>query len=130
MKKMSALEKQLTETASHLDLPIILTAEDYNKKALNLVQFARKAGQLVHGFETCKKNIANGKIKLLLLANNLAENSRGKIMHCISETGMSPEIRMFSTQEELSMALGLPFTGIIGILDANFARKIQSYLTQ
>jgi len=38
------------------------------------------------------------------------------------------KMKEFGTQEELSASLGLPFTGIIGILDNNFASKIITYL--
>lgn len=103
---------------------------DPEHKILTLLQFARKAGQLVHGFEACKKNVANGKIKLLLLTKDIADNTKDKMMHIVETAVQVPKIMRFSNQEELSTALGLPWTCIIGVLDSNFAMKIQSYLTQ
>lgn len=104
--------------------------EDKDKKILNLMQFARKAGKLVHGFEACKKEISNGKIKLLLLTQDISENTKEKMMRFMEETGSNIKTLEYGTQQEISAALGLPWTGIVGILDNNFAAKILSYYQQ
>jgi ribosomal protein L7Ae-like RNA K-turn-binding protein len=101
---------------------------DPNEKIMTLLQFARKAGKLVHGFEACKKDVFSGKLKLLLTTTDIAKNTKDKIMSVIKLAESSCPVHEFSTQPELSAALGLPFTGIIGILDNNFAQKILSYI--
>lgn len=104
--------------------------EDFEKKILTLMQFARKAGKLVHGFEACRKEISHGKIKLVLLTQDISDNTKEKMMRFMEETGKSIPTLEYGTQQEMSAALGLPWTGIIGILDNNFAGKILSYYKQ
>lgn len=103
---------------------------DVNQKITTLLQFARKAGLIAYGFEACKKSITTGNIKMLLLTADIAANTKDKIMQVMETTGCRIVVSEFSNQQELSAALGLPYTCIIGILDINFAKKIQSYLTQ
>lgn len=122
--------KKLTLRKKHYTREIEAEPVDAGSKIITLLQFCRKAGQIIHGFEACKKNLNNGNIKLLLLTEDIAKNTEEKIMHTVESVGYSPRIAKFSNQEELSSALGLPLTCLVGILDINFAKKIQSYLTQ
>jgi len=97
------------------------------RKIITLLQFARKAGLLAYGFETCKIHLLSGKMKLMIYAEDISQNTKDRIMTVLGTSTPDIPVRQFSTQEELSAALGLPFTGIIGILDHNFAGKILSY---
>jgi ribosomal protein L7Ae-like RNA K-turn-binding protein len=103
---------------------------DVRQKVMTLLQFARKAGQLVHGFDACKKEVMVGRVKLLLLTEDIAKNTKDKMKNALKMAEAKCPLHEFGTQEELSAALGLPFTGVIGILDNNFAQKILSYLEQ
>lgn len=96
-------------------------------KIVTLLQFARKAGKVAYGFEACKREILNGKSMLLIMTKDLSENTRNKIQK-LSETASGRVVcKQFGTQEQLSAALGLPFTGLVSILDNNFASKIVTY---
>ncbi|MBM4399218.1 MAG: ribosomal L7Ae/L30e/S12e/Gadd45 family protein [Candidatus Cloacimonetes bacterium] len=97
-------------------------------KVLTLMQFARKAGKLVYGYEQCIKQMEKNKIKLLLYTTDLSQNTKNKLMNYLKHSDNILKMKEFGTQEELSASLGLPFTGIIGILDNNFASKIITYL--
>jgi ribosomal protein L7Ae-like RNA K-turn-binding protein len=120
----------LTPVKKHYTREVETVAVEPEQKILNLLQFARRAGQVVHGFEACKKNVANGRIKLLLLTQDIADNTKDKMMRIVETAEFAPKVGHYSSQEALSTALGLPWTCIIGVLDTNFAMKIQSYLTQ
>ncbi len=120
----------MSPKAKHYTREIEAEPVDNEKKIFTLLQFARKAGMLVHGFEACKKNIVNGRIKLLLLTEDIGDNTKDKIMHVVETMEYPLPILTLSNQEEMSTTLGLPWTCILGILDSNFAKKIQSYLTQ
>ncbi len=100
-------------------------SSDRAARIMTLLQFARKAGQLVYGHEICKKQMQSGNIFLLLTAQDLSEKTREK-MRLAAQEAQKP-VRMFATQDEYGRALGLPRTGMIGILDNNFAQKILSY---
>jgi ribosomal protein L7Ae-like RNA K-turn-binding protein len=125
---LKALQVKLMLKANKPD-KIELTDDEVKRKVLALLQFARKAGQLVHGFEACKKNIGSNKLKLLLLTKDISENTKDRIMKFRENTAPNLPVREYGTQENLSAALGLPWTAVIGILDNNFAGKIVSYLT-
>jgi ribosomal protein L7Ae-like RNA K-turn-binding protein len=85
---------------------------------------------MAHGFEACKKELTAGKVKLLLLTEDIAKNTKDKMKNVLKTTEATCPVHVFSNQEELSAALGLPFTGVIAILDNNFARKLLTYLEQ
>ena len=115
-------------TKKHYTREVETEPVDMHLKVLNLLQFARKAGKIVYGFEASKRNILSGHIKLVLLTNDIADNTKDKINSIMQEIEKAPVIMRFGTQEEFSSALGVPLTCIVGILDNNFARKILSYL--
>jgi ribosomal protein L7Ae-like RNA K-turn-binding protein len=96
-------------------------------KIMTMLQFARKAGLLAYGFESCRKHLLSGKMKLMIYTEDISQNTQDRIRAALGKTQADIPVRKFSTQEELSTAMGLPFTGIVGILDHNFARKILSY---
>ncbi len=108
----------------NIEEPVI----DYEKKIITMIQFARKAGQIVYGFEAMKKNVINGRIRLLLLTKDISQNTKDKIMRIMQAVEIEIPVKEYSTQQELSTALGLPLTCIIGILDNNFAGKILNYI--
>lgn len=116
---MAAVVKKVSEPE---EIPV-----DTEKKILTLLQFARKAGKLVHGFEACKNNMLSNQLKLMILTEDLSKNTVSKIIKFRKLMNISTPIREYGTQEELSNALGFPWTGIIGVLDNNFAGKILSY---
>ena len=119
MKKTKSAQVIATETEPSPEL--------LRRKIITLLQFARKAGLLAYGFETCKRHLLSGKMKLMIYAEDISQNTKDRIMTVLGTSTPDIPVRQFSTQEELSAALGLPFTGIIGILDHNFAGKILSY---
>lgn len=118
----------MSRAKKHYDFNVEETEIDYEKKIITMIQFARKAGQIVYGFEATKKNIINGKIKLLLLTKDISQNTKDKIMKLMESVENVLPVKEYSTQEDLSIALGLPWTCIIGILDNNFAGKILNYI--
>jgi ribosomal protein L7Ae-like RNA K-turn-binding protein len=102
---------------------------DSDDRVITMLQFARKAGKLIYGFEACSRDINNGKVKLLLLTKDIADNSRDKIMSLIKNSELPLTVKHFGNRQDISAALGLPWTCIIGILDKNFAAKVLEYLS-
>jgi ribosomal protein L7Ae-like RNA K-turn-binding protein len=113
----------------HKNLKPDTGAENPEQKALTILQFARKAGKLIYGAEACKKGLEHGNIRLLLLTKDIAGNSKDKMMTALDNAIIQIPVKQFSSQEELSSALGLPWTCIVGILDNHFAAKILEYLS-
>ncbi|MDD4200513.1 MAG: ribosomal L7Ae/L30e/S12e/Gadd45 family protein, partial [Eubacteriales bacterium] len=57
-------------------------------KVLSLMGFAKKSGNLVSGVNTCTFNIVRGKVKLMILAEDISEGSEKKIMKEIRRAGL------------------------------------------
>ena len=49
-----------------------------NRKVISYLGFAKKSGNLLTGVNTCSFAMAKGKVKLMILAEDISENSRKK----------------------------------------------------
>ena len=98
-----------------------------NPKILTLMQFARKAGKLVSGFNACERAIDKKDIFLLILALDSSERTREKMKKMAANSVISTSVIETGSQAEISSSLGLPLTGVFGIKDKNFAGKIMEY---
>ena len=49
-----------------------------NRKVISYLGFAKKSGNLLTGVNTCSFAMAKGKVKLMILAEDISENSREK----------------------------------------------------
>ncbi|MBQ0079561.1 MAG: ribosomal L7Ae/L30e/S12e/Gadd45 family protein [Eubacterium sp.] len=93
-----------------------------NKKIISYLGFARKAGKLISGVGTCTFELGKGKVKLMILAEDISENSEKKIMKEIRRADV-PFIKM-GTIEEMSKAVGASDRSVFGICDKGFAEAI------
>ena len=91
-------------------------------KAMRLMGFAKKSGNLVSGVNTCSFAIGKGKAKLVILADDISAGSEKKIMKEIRKKGV-PYIQ-FGTIDELSHIAGEEGRSVFAVLDENFARSI------
>lgn len=92
-------------------------------KVLSYLGFAKKSGNLVSGVNTCTFNMARGKAKLVILAEDISENSEKKIMKEIRRYGV--DHIQYGTGEELSHATGTEGRSVFAVLDENFAETIR-----
>ena len=93
-----------------------------NRKIVSYLGFAKKSGKLMSGVNTCSYGMAKGKIKLMILTEDISENSSKKIMK---------EIRRYNVKhisidmaDELSQAIGESGRSVFGICDKGFADAI------
>ena len=93
------------------------------------MQFARKAGKLVCGIEATIRGLGRGHIHILIAAADTSENTIKKLSHALVEQDSKVKLIRFGKTEELSQALGIPYTAIYGVADKNFAAKITEYWT-
>ena len=91
-------------------------------KILSYMGFAARARKLVTGYNTCIYMMEKKKIKLLVLAEDLAENSVKKMVSAAGSYGVPCKI--YGTKEQLSRRTGNVDKGIFGILDDNLAKVI------
>ena len=92
-------------------------------KVLSLMGFAKKSGNLVSGVNTSRFNMAKGKVKLVILAEDISENSEKKIMKDVRKYGVD-HIK-YGAAEELSHATGAEGRTVFAVLDENFADALR-----
>lgn len=93
-----------------------------NSKALKLMGFAKKSGNLVSGVNTCTFSMNRKKVKLMILAEDISEGSEKKIMKEIRKAGV--DYIKAGSIDEMSHATGAEGRSVFGILDSNFAEAI------
>ena len=92
------------------------------KKVDSYLGFAAKSRNLVSGYHTCMHTIRQKKLKLLILSEDLSENTVKKLSKLTTDHGVP--LRIYGKMEELSKITGSQERGIFGITDVNFADAI------
>ena len=92
-------------------------------KALNLLQFAAKAGRLSYGTHATEWAITSGKAKLVCVANDISAKSIKELNFKASKTVISVKIFEDVNSEKLSRALGKK-CGIVAVNDESFSKAI------
>ncbi len=80
---------------------------------------ARRAGKIIPGYRTCMGMLGRGKIFLLIVAEDVSENTRNKFESLCSRYHVP--YRIYGTSEALSEAAGMSGIGVFGITDQNIA---------
>ena len=91
-------------------------------KVYSYLGFAAKSRNLVTGYNTCTMMMEKGKVRLLILTGDLAENTVKKMLQQCGRT--KTEYRIFEESEVLSHVTGNRGKGIFGITDSHFAEII------
>ena len=91
-------------------------------KVCTYLGFAKKSGNLFMGSETCIINMKKGKVKLLIVAGDCAENSKKKLVN--SAEKFKVPYRIFGETDVLSHAAGSPGRTSFAITDDNFAKVL------
>lgn len=84
--------------------------------------FSKRSRQLLSGYNACIAGMEKGKVRLLILAGDLAENTKKKCSSAAARLGVP--LRTYGTVEELSDMAGEADRGVYGITDRNLARAI------
>ena len=92
------------------------------KKVISYLGFAKKSGNLVSGVNTWTFAMAKRKVKLMILAEDISENSEKKIMKEIRKYGV-PFVK-YGNSDELSHATGANGRNVFAICDRNYAEVI------
>ena len=101
--------------------------EDKKSHIINLMQFARKAGKMVSGTDACLRDLRKNNLKLIIIAEDTSPKTVKRITDARNVLENFVPIIRWGTQKELSIALGLPVSGIFGIKDGQFAAKLLEY---
>ena len=96
----------------------------YDKKLASYMGFAAKAGKLAAGTNTCIFTMARGKARLLIVAEDLAENGKEKVLFSAKQNEV--EYRVYGKAEDLGHYTGKYGAGVFCITDENFAEVIMN----
>ncbi|WP_312653509.1 L7Ae/L30e/S12e/Gadd45 family ribosomal protein [Aminipila sp.] len=92
------------------------------KKIDSYLGFAKRSRNLIMGYNTCLLSMSKKKLKLLILASDVSENTMKKLVNAAIEWKVV--YRIYGTCDELSQACGTTGRGVFGITDQNFANVI------
>jgi len=95
-------------------------------KILTLLGFASKSGKIIFGTSACSVSIKHKKVKLVILAGDISENSEEKIVRICNRSNV-PYIKIFD-RDVISKAVGKSNKTVLGIVDNNFSKKILEYV--
>ena len=93
-----------------------------DKKICGLLGLARRAGKLIFGTEACKQELESKKVKLIIIATDVAERTKMNFKNICKEKDV-PIFEILNI-DELSKAIGQSNKAIIGIKDINFSKEI------
>jgi len=91
-------------------------------KVLNYLGLAARGRMLAIGYNTCMFMMGKRKVKMVILAEDLAENSMKKMLSLCTRNNV-PYV-VYGTKEILSHRTGKEDSGIFGITDENLAKAI------
>ena len=100
-----------------------------NSSLLGLIGLARKAGKTEVGEEPVSIAARNHKARLLLMAEDSAENTQRR-GDSLGEIGNCPCLRVPCTKSELGLALGRSSCAILAITDTGFAAAAAKKLAE
>ncbi len=93
-------------------------------KALTLLGFAAKSGNLSYGFSASKEALSRRKTRLVIIASDISEKTKKEIIFIANQSGVTflslANINIF----ELSNAVGHK-CGIISVNENGFAKAIK-----
>lgn len=91
-------------------------------KVESYLGFAARSRNLITGYNTCIMMMEKRKVRLLILAEDLAENTVEKMLTQCKKNKI--EYRIFGNSDDLSHITGKSGKGIFGITDKHFAEII------
>ena len=94
----------------------------FEKKLASYMGFASKAGKIAAGTNTIIFTMAKGKARLLIIASDMAENSKEKLISAARQNEV--EYRVFGHADDLAHYTGKYGAGAFAVTDDNFAEVI------
>jgi len=91
-------------------------------KLQSYMGFASKAGKLVSGTNTCMYTMDKGKAKLLIVAEDVSDNTKDKVIS--KAKYLNVEYRVFGKADDLAHYTGKYGAGVFVITDDNFKEVI------
>jgi ribosomal protein L7Ae-like RNA K-turn-binding protein len=91
-----------------------------------MIMICKKAGRLILGFDAVKKNILNGKVKMVLLTQDVSENTKKEALFVCENSS----IKCYSvpyTMEHTEFYLSKK-SAVLGVADEGFSVSIENLI--
>jgi ribosomal protein L7Ae-like RNA K-turn-binding protein len=93
---------------------------------LSIIGIAHRAGKTLIGTAACETGIRKGKVRLLLVQENLSQSSIRKFKSLCDKNKV--DVLVVSGYDVLGLAVGRAEIMVLGITDEGFSDKIRSIL--
>lgn len=93
---------------------------------MSYVGLAHRAGKTLVGTAACEEGLKRGRLRLLLLQEELSPSSKRKFIFICGKNNV--DVLTVSGYDKLGPAIGRPDIMVLGITDAGFAETIKNIL--
>ncbi len=93
-----------------------------DEKILRYLGLAKRGRMLISGINTCTYAMSRGKVSLVILAEDISENSEKKILKEIRKN--HTDFIRYGKKSDLSHAVGQEERSVFAITDDQFAKTI------
>ena len=97
-----------------------------DSKIITLLQFAHKAGKLLSGSDAVIRHARSGKVKLIILTEDLSFHYRKKILYL--NQSINIPVAVWGHKKD-TLQFALKESGVLAITDINFAKGLLKYLS-
>ena len=97
---------------------------------LRFLGLAMRASKVVSGNDQILQEARKGKIKLLLIARDISENTLEKFLRAVETSDFEIPAYRFADKFSLGNAIGKPDRALVGITDEGFAGKLEIMLNR
>ena len=91
-------------------------------KIFSMLGLCMKAGKLAYGSDMVEEKIKYKQVSLLIVAADASDNTKEKFRRIAKQNNLN--IHFCSTRDELSQKVGKNNKAVFGVMDKNFAEKI------
>lgn len=97
--------------------------EKVSDRVMSLISLSRKAGKVLDGREAVEKGLGKGKIRILLLADDLSAGSFREITDRCVKAGI--RYYTYLMKDKMGVLLGKGDRGVVGITDESFSSLLE-----
>ncbi len=92
------------------------------EKIHSYLGFAKRSGNLISGYNSCLYSIKRGTVHLLLLTEDLSDNTKKKFLNVAESANLN--LRIFGDKETMQEMTGEIGRGIYVITEENLAKAV------
>ncbi len=100
---------------------------DSNRKILQLIGLATRAGKVKSGEFSAEKSVKSGRARLVIVAEDASENTRKMFENMCRYYHV--QVYFFGSKEELGKAMGKAMRASLAVEDQNLAQAIGKQMT-